>query len=256
MPTTAQWRAAGRTDIGRQRQSNQDQFLLLDPLRCWIVADGMGGHAGGGVASRLAVDVIAAGITHLDDSRPPDQPDHRTQREETLRTAIAHAHRAVRDAARQNTSLTGMGTTVVVLRLYLTPVPEAVIAHVGDSRAYLFRKGGLQQLTVDHSMIEEYQRQGFLTPEEAQHHPLRHVLSRAVGPDREVLPDCSTFELAAGDRILLCTDGLTKMLSDRDIMTLLIPCSALDQTCEQLVAEANRQGGDDNVTVVLVEYTA
>jgi protein phosphatase len=250
------------TDIGRLRKSNQDYLELLDAYGCWIIADGMGGHAGGGVASRVAVDAIAAFIKNNHaDCREPIEPKTRRQRELTVTNAILAGHTAVREAAARNASLAGMGTTVVVLCLYLTsvevtPAVEAVVGHVGDSRAYLFRNGTLKQLTADHSLVEDYQRQGLLSAEQARDHPLRHVLSRAVGPDHDARPDCSTISLLNGDRVLLCTDGLTKMLTDQDITACLTPSDRLDKVCARLVRAANDQGGEDNTTVILVELTA
>jgi protein phosphatase len=171
-----------------------------------------------------------------------------------LRSAIRAGNAAVRQEAAKDVALSGMGTTVVVLRIYTTPGPEAVIAHVGDSRAYLFRTGRLRQLTTDHSMVEDYRRRGVLSEEQAQVHPLRHVLSRAVGPDPGVEPDVTTVGITHGDRLLLCTDGLTKMLTHQEMMAVLSRGTTVESTCAQLVAEANRRGGEDNITVVLIEY--
>jgi serine/threonine protein phosphatase PrpC len=268
MAYKSRWRAAGLTDIGRVRQSNQDHFEMLDTHGCWIIADGMGGHAGGGVASRVAVEAIAASVRTLDDESDNQGEAERLQhrRELSVTTAIVAGHTAIRAAATRNASLAGMGTTIVVLRLYASParptspgpIPavEAVVGHVGDSRAYLFRSGTLRQLTLDHSLVEDYQRRGLLSAEQARNHPLRHVLSRALGPDQDVRPDCSTVSLLTGDRVLLCTDGLTKMLKDRDITECLTLSVSPDQTCERLIRSANDQGGEDNTTVVVVEVTA
>jgi PPM family protein phosphatase len=244
------WQAAGLTDVGRVRQSNQDAFALLNSHRCWIVADGMGGHAGGGVASRVVVEAIAASIQAA--RTEPDSGDYRQAREQALQAAIQVGHQAVRREVDKNFSLVGMGTTVVALRIHPLPVPEATLAHVGDSRAYLFRRDLLTQLTRDHSLVEEYRRQGLLSADQVQTHPLRHVLSRAVGPDPEVESEACTIALEQNDRLLLCTDGLTKMLTDSEIGKIMAQTEDVQAGCAELVAAANRRGGDDNVTVVLV----
>jgi serine/threonine protein phosphatase PrpC len=229
--------------------------MLLDGYGCWIVADGMGGHAGGGVASRIAVDAIAASVQReLNVTRVSEQAPE--ARERVLRAAISDGHQAVRREASKDPSLVGMGTTVVAVWAHATPAPEATVVHVGDSRAYLFRGNSLTQLTRDHSLVEEYRRRGLLSSEDAERHPLRHVLSRAVGPEPDVEPDASTVALEPGDRLLLCTDGLTKMLTDREIARILSKADGVSATCAELVAAANRRGGDDNITVVMVQWRA
>jgi protein phosphatase len=236
------------------RQSNQDALALLDTHGCWIVADGMGGHAGGGEASRLAVEAIATSIRTEGSQESGKESDNAQARERTLKVAIRSANEAVRRQAASETALAGMGTTVVVLRIYCTDAPTTVVAHVGDSRLYLFRSQSLTQLTPDHSLVEEYRRQGLLSAEEALSHPLRHVLSRAVGPDAEVEPEASTHALHAGDRFLLCTDGLTKMLGDHDLARILGTARTIEAACRELVDQANARGGEDNITAVLVDW--
>jgi serine/threonine protein phosphatase PrpC len=234
-------------------------LALLDAHGCWIVADGMGGHVGGGVASRVAVDAITASVQaeraypgQASDKHAHDQPSH----ERTLKLAILSANDAVRRHAASDASLAGMGTTVVVLRIYATDSPTAVVAHVGDSRIYVFRSQRLTQLTPDHSLVEEYRRQGRLSAQEALSHPLRHVLSRAVGPDADVEPETSTHLLQGGDRFLLCTDGLTKMLEDGELAKILEQARSVESACRELVDQANDRGGEDNVTAVVVDWTA
>jgi serine/threonine protein phosphatase PrpC len=250
---TQHWQTAGLTDIGRARHSNQDAFVLLDAYGCWIVADGMGGHAGGGVASRIAVDAIAASIQRALKAAGSSSQAVEV-RERVLRTAICDGHQAVRREASKDPSLAGMGTTVVAVWANADPFPEATVVHVGDSRAYLCRRNALTQLTRDHSLVEEYRRRGMLSSEDAEIHPLRHVLSRALGPEPHVEPDASTVPMEPGDRLLLCTDGLTKMLTDREIARILSKVEDISATCAELVAAANRRGGDDNVTVVVVQW--
>jgi PPM family protein phosphatase len=248
-PTPQQWQSAGRTDIGRLRQSNQDALRLLDADGCWIVADGMGGHAGGDVASRVVVEAIAQVIERGSLGKGDD-----TARACELADAIRAGNDAVRRHAAADGRLRGMGTTVSVLRFYTLPIPTAVIGHVGDSRIYLLRSDQFLQVTQDHTLVEDYRRLGRLSAEEAQSHPLRHVLSRAVGPDPDVQPDTSTHRLAPGDRFLLCTDGLTKMLTDQDLMSILRETSSLETACQTLVDLANARGGEDNITVAMVHW--
>jgi serine/threonine protein phosphatase PrpC len=253
--TSHPWQSAGRTDIGRLRQSNQDALLLLDDVGCWLVADGMGGHAGGHIASRVAVDTIA----HAIQADPARSAETRTKgddqdRERILSGLIRSANDAVRRHAASDPSLSGMGTTLTVLHFYRHPVPAAIVGHVGDSRIYLLRSNQFLQITQDHSLVEEYRRLGRLSAQEALSHPLRHVLTRAVGPDPDVLPDTFTHRPEPGDRFLLCTDGLTKMLSDRDLLSIVQQAATLEAACQGLVDRANASGGEDNITVVLVQW--
>jgi len=250
------WRGAGLTDIGRVRASNQDGFAVLNDVGLWIVADGMGGHAGGDVASRLAVESITeqvrrhAGTDSLSQAR-------QAWTETQLRQLIEAAHHTIRNNAFEHPHLGGMGTTVVVLSIPSGSIPRLSLAHVGDSRAYLLRAGTLFQLTQDHSLVEEHVRSGRLSRQDAATHPLRHVLTRALGIEDAVEPDSSTHQLQPDDLILLCTDGLTKMLDDGRIAdTLLYTGRSPEAACLALVEEANRRGGEDNVTVVVCAATA
>lgn len=248
------WRSAGLTDVGKIRQSNQDAFALVDALQLWVIADGMGGHTGGDVASRLAVEAIETyvrkhaientGTTHQGGAAGA-----------VLCDAIVAANQVIQEQAQKGRSLAGMGTTVVALHITSFPAFQATIAHVGDSRAYLLRGGTISLLSRDHSLMEERIQLGLLTREEATNHPLRHVLSRAVGIDEQVEPDASSLSLQPDDVILLCTDGLTKMLHDDEILTTVSRSqSSLEETCHALVNEANRCSGEDNTTVVLVGF--
>lgn len=240
------------TDVGLVRSSNQDAFALLDDLGLWIVADGMGGHPGGDVASRVAVETITAFMQpggHATRTLPPQPGDER------LRQAIIASNEAVRRKATADPRLAGMGTTVVALQITGGPAPRALVAHVGDSRAYLLRDGTLTPLTRDHSAVEESLRQGRLTPEQAAVHPDRHVLTRALGTEPVVAPDLSAHLLRPHDVVLLCTDGLTKMLSDRHIASAMLALNGgnPETICRRLIDEANGRGGDDNTTVVVVQ---
>lgn len=250
-PGHRHWRGVGLSDRGQVRQSNQDAFIVLNDLNAWILADGMGGHAGGDVASRIAVESVATALSKLDLPRAGWQAQHK--RERLLSRAIQEANEAIRREARTRPELIGMGTTLVVLTIVEDPQLHATVAHVGDSRAYLLRERTLLQLTRDHTLVEEALRQGYLTVEEAQMHPYRHVLSRALGVETEVEPDISTFPLQPDDLLLLCTDGLTKMLdNDRILEILLRSRHAPDCACRALVNEANRLGGEDNITAIVI----
>lgn len=225
------------TDVGRQRQANEDSFLVREPL--FIVADGMGGAQAGEVASMTAVQAFENGL-------PPGNP------EEALQATIGLANRTIHDQAHADSSLAGMGTTITAAAL--DPEDEmVVIGHVGDSRAYRLRDGILQRLTKDHSLVEEMRRRGQITEAQAEDHPQRSIITRALGPEPEVLADIQSVPTAPGDLFLLCSDGLTTMLGDERIKELLIGSTSLDAATRALVDEANRAGGRDNITVVLFQ---
>ena len=242
------WCGTGVTDRGRVRKSNQDAFAILNEQGLWVVADGMGGRAGGDVASRLAVDTLVREFGHDRESSHVTRDD----RLAVLRRIIRSSNTAIRTEAVKRPKLIGMGTTIVVVMIP-RETSEATIAHVGDSRAYLIRQQVLIRLTHDHAFVEDALRLGRLSAKQAVAHPLRHVLTRAVGAESDVDPDISVHTLRPDDVLLLCTDGLTKMLSDDQILTTLLqrPTSS-DDMCAALINEANRRGGDDNVSVVIV----
>jgi protein phosphatase len=227
---------AERTDTGRQRRANEDAFLARAPL--FAVADGMGGAQAGEVASRTAVETLAAGL--------PAGPGGVEERlAEVVRTANLRIHElSVADDERA-----GMGTTLTVA--HVGP-HELTIAHVGDSRAYRRRDGVLERLTTDHSLVEELVRQGRLSPEEAEEHPQRSIITRALGPEAHVVPDAHTLAGRDGDVLLLCSDGLTSMLPEARINELLGAAPDLRQAARDLVDAANAAGGRDNITVVLL----
>ncbi|MDQ3646817.1 MAG: Stp1/IreP family PP2C-type Ser/Thr phosphatase, partial [Actinomycetota bacterium] len=226
-----------KTDVGRHREANEDSFLIQTPL--FGVADGMGGHAAGDVASATAVGVVGQGAQG-DGAIDP----------ETLAQLIRDANSEIWRKAQADRKLHGMGTTCT---LVMFEGNRAHLAHVGDSRAYLMRTGQLKQLSEDHTLVARMAREGRIAPEEAQHHPQRNVITRALGIDEEVEVDLSSFDLEAGDRIMLCSDGLTSMLEDPDIRTRLIEISDPQAAAEALVDAANEAGGTDNITVVLID---
>jgi PPM family protein phosphatase len=222
------------TDTGRQRRDNEDSMLARAPV--FVVADGMGGAQAGEVASRIAIEAFERG---LPDGGSP---------EERLAGRMQEANLTIHELAAAERDRAGMGTTTTAA--YLDDAHLA-IAHVGDSRAYLFRDDELTRLTQDHSLVEELRRQGKLTPEEAAEHPQRSIITRALGPEATVLVDTSSVAVRAGDVLLLCSDGLTSMISEARIAEILRTTSDLEQAGRQLIDDANEAGGRDNITVVL-----
>ncbi|TMK98770.1 MAG: serine/threonine-protein phosphatase [Actinobacteria bacterium] len=211
------YRVGSRTDIGRARERNEDSMLVKEPL--FAVADGMGGHRGGDVASALVEKIKAV-------------------------------NRAVLDRGAAEGALRGMGTTLTAV---LTDGDRAHVAHVGDSRAYLHRDGVLQRLTEDHTLVQRMVREGKITADQAERHPQRSVLTRALGVEEDLPVDELTLDMHPGDRILICSDGLTGMLDEERIGEILESEPDPQGACDRLVEEANGAGGEDNITVILIE---
>jgi serine/threonine protein phosphatase PrpC len=223
------------TDTGRQRRANEDSLLARAPL--FVVADGMGGAQAGEVASRIAVESFQPGL------RDASQP------ELELAALTRAANSRIHELSHSNAEQAGMGTTLTAVYI---GEQEVAIAHVGDSRAYCLRDGELMRLTDDHSLVDELMRQGRLTPEEAVEHPQRSVITRALGPEGAVEVDTRSFQARAGDIYLLCSDGLTTMLTEEQILAELLANPRLRGAGEALIAAANDAGGRDNITVLLV----
>jgi protein phosphatase len=230
------FRVGAATDVGKVRTRNEDSYLVDAPL--YVVADGMGGHRGGDVASQLTVETLR-------DARPEWGPPGGE-----LMEAVRNANRVVYDRSAADRDLRGMGTTVTALQI---ADDAGRIVHVGDSRAYLLRDGSLQQLTQDHTLVQQMVDEGQLDAEDAERHPARHIMTRALGVEPQVQIDELTLDLHAGDRLLLCSDGLSGMLTSDDIRALLGRDSDAQETAEALVALAVERGGEDNVTVVVVD---
>ena len=226
--------AAYRTDTGRQRNANEDSFYTRPPL--FVVADGMGGAQAGEVASKTAAETFQAEL-------PPGSPEN------VLGKTIEAANRRVHELALSDPSLAGMGTTVTAA-IVDPEAEEVAIGHVGDSRAYRLRGANLEQLTRDHSLVEEMRRKGQLTDAQAEDHPQRSIITRALGPEPEVDVDLQTVPAKPGDVFLICSDGLTTMLDDEHVARLLMRATTMDAAVRALVDEANRAGGRDNITVV------
>lgn len=245
-------KACGLSDVGLTRAHNEDYFEIDPRHRLYVVADGMGGHSHGEVAAQIAVNAIRDFIekTADKDTTWPFGMDARlTRHSNLLKMAVRIAHDNVLRAISRDGSLYGMGTTVVGL---LLSGGVAAVAHVGDSRAYRLRDGKLDQLTQDHTWVNEQVVAGFLSKEQARSHPLKNVVTRALGGESDVLVDVREVQVQPGDLYLLCSDGLTGMLSDADINERLSSGRTLHEICRTLVNDSNARGGIDNVTVVLL----
>ena len=223
-----------KTDTGRARADNEDSAYARPPL--YVVADGMGGAQAGEVASALAVEEFRGGLTAQGTA------------EQRLSERVQAANRRIYETARRTLEHEGMGTTLTAVYL---DESDLAVAHVGDSRAYIFRDGELVRLTHDHSLVEELIRRGKLTPEQAAAHPQRSIITRALGIEPEVEVDTWTYPMRAGDVVLLCSDGLTSMISETQIAAVLAEQPDLARAGDRLIAEANEAGGRDNITVVL-----
>jgi protein phosphatase len=237
---------AGRTDAGRVRHTNQDRFAIVGELGLAVVCDGMGGAAGGEIASSLAIEsFVAVARREIEGCRGT----HSGLSARALRRATAAANRAVRARAEFDTRFRGMGTTLVAARM---DGHELTVVNVGDSRAYVARGGAVRQLTSDHSYVGERMRMGLMTEEEAARSPLQSVITRAVGTEEDVRPELFTETIEAGDQVLLCSDGLTRHVSDEAIASAMCEGADVASVCERLIALANAAGGSDNITCVVV----
>ncbi|MGZ8831115.1 MAG: Stp1/IreP family PP2C-type Ser/Thr phosphatase [Thermoanaerobaculia bacterium] len=239
--------------MGRQRQHNEDSFLVENTARLFLVADGMGGHAAGEIASRIAVDSISEFILHTkeDDGTWPHAYDEQFKRSTNrLMAAVRMANTRVLEAMRKDARLRGMGTTVVAA---IADGDVMSFAHVGDSRAYLIRDNALTRITNDHSWVFEQVQAGMLTEAEAEKHPLRNVITRALGGALQVNPDASEIHAKPGDMFLLCSDGLTGMVPEDEILRIVAENADPVVACQKLIDEANERGGLDNITAILVK---
>lgn len=226
-------RSTGLSDVGKMRQNNEDSYFFNSDNKLFIVADGLGGHSAGEVASNMAV-------THLS-TNPPDNIDDLVER-------LTEANTKVHNEA-QNLS-NDMATTVSALMIYDS---KAHVAHVGDSRVYLIRTGNVYCITDDHTPVMESVRSGIITEEQAKYHPLRHMLSRTIGTQPQVDIDVMTVDVEVDDLFLLCTDGLSNLLEENDMFNIISTSSSLEEGAQNLIDLANERGGTDNITVVLVQ---
>ena len=244
------------TDVGRRRKGNEDSHFSNPEQQLYVVADGMGGHAAGEVASHIAVEAINEFVCLTDGDKditwPFDYDSALSHAGNRLKTAIHHANQRVIDATQERADYEGMATTVVAA---LMEGDSVNIAHVGDSRVYQFRSGELTQITSDHSWVNEQIRSGVISADQARSHPLRNVVTRALGGKAELCVDVRSFKVQSDDVFLLCTDGLTTMLLDQEIQeSLARSVPDLDRATRELVDAANEHGGEDNITVLLLRF--
>jgi protein phosphatase len=234
-------RAAAGSDVGRRRAANEDHYALAPEVGLYLVADGLGGHVAGQLASGLAAEAALRTVRTLEGAQP--------SLAEKLRYAMIAANREVSETARNRRELAGMGTTLVAL---LAQDGRAALAHVGDSRAYLVRGERIRQLTDDHSLVGELVRRNEISADAAREHPQRHVLTRAVGVRPSVEPDLAEISPEAGDVFVLCSDGLTGHVRDEEIAESVAGGVDPQEAVDRLIRLANDRGGEDNITVVIV----
>jgi serine/threonine protein phosphatase PrpC len=233
---------AARTDVGLIRSGNEDNYLMIPDRGTFIVADGMGGHAAGEVASEMAVGIISRDLGSYRGIGPEEAASR-------MINAIRQANAAIYERTLSEHDKRGMGTTATVLVLHNN---RYLVGQVGDSRAYLLRDGVFHQLTKDHSYVQEQVDAGYLTPEQARTHPYANVITRCVGANGDVTPDLFSGVVRAGDVFLLASDGLTGMLEDEVLAAIVQSEGTPEKWVDRLVAEANRRGGLDNITVIVV----
>lgn len=247
--------ARGVTDVGQKRDHNEDAYLVDEGLALFIVADGMGGHAGGGTASRLAVETIQREVRAARDSEPAlfegSDGVEASRTAEVLRGAVERACAVIYETAQGDPELSGMGTTVTAALLHGR---AAFVAHVGDSRCYLVRAGRIYQVSEDHSLVNEQLKAGAISADEARHSRFKNIITRSVGFEQEVQVDLMGLELEPQDALVICCDGLSNVVEDREILQA-VETRPLEESPESLVALANDRGGDDNITVVVVRVT-
>jgi serine/threonine protein phosphatase PrpC len=245
-----------RTDLGRVRKNNEDSYQTDPSLQLFVLSDGMGGEAHGEVASKLAVQTVVTHCQQSENSRATPifgdtQPDV-SERTNRLASAIHLANKKVFEAAAADPAHKGMGATIVALWI---EGQKLSLAHVGDSRAYLLRSGTLDQLTADHSLVAEKVRIGVLTPQEADASEMQSILTRAVGTGSSVQVDANEQMLLVGDTLLLCSDGLTRMVTDPEIASTLLTSASAQEAADRLIELANEYGGEDNVSAIVVRVT-
>lgn len=241
-----------RTDVGLRREANEDYFLVDDGLQLFIVADGMGGHAGGGTASRMATEIIRERVAQAwHEKQIPVRLKSRTESQEVMKIleeAVQAASTAIHQLANLETALSGIGTTITLLLIFGS---RGYVAHVGDSRLYRLRGNHFAQITEDHSLVQEQVRAGFITAEEAARSRFKNIITRSVGFESHTVADIFSIPIQPGDLFLLCTDGLSGMATDYELQ-LLLRSDALGEAPIRLIELANQHGGEDNITLVIV----
>ena len=240
--------SAGITNVGMKRQNNEDNYLINDELAVYVVCDGMGGHAGGEYASQIAVTTVEEVLANIrDENLDVDTATDEQITQEKIKYAVRLAGKRIYERAQADPEYRGMGTTAVIL---LFRHGMAYMAHVGDSRGYLIRGGEITQRTEDHSWVNEQIKAGLITAETAKHHRFRNIITRSLGFQEEVEIDTQVLRAEPGDLYLLCSDGLSNLIEDREMVELLVEKS-FQETARDLVNIANSRGGDDNITLVI-----
>ncbi len=247
--------SGGVSDVGRVRNNNEDSYKILDSLNLYVLSDGMGGEAHGEVASALAVDTIVKYCTESkqdsDATLLGATPDNFSEKTRRLQNAVRQANLNIYESAQKNPAQRGMGATVTTV---WGNAEKLSVAHVGDSRAYLLRTGNLQQLTSDHSLVAEQVRRGIITPQQAEESEMQSVLLRALGAHPDVEVDVDEVGIYPGDVLLLCSDGLTRMVTEPEIAGTLQAETRPAEAAQKLIDLANERGGLDNVTVIVVRF--
>lgn len=247
-------RAAGLTDIGCVRKHNEDSFLADTDLGLFVVADGLGGHAAGEVASRIVVETMArfVGETLEKDRTWPVEYDPTLSYDgNRLKVAMVLSDQAIAEDIRRNPERETMGSTVVA---GLFHGPQITLAHVGDSRAYVLGPEGIRQVTRDHSWVAEQVANGILTPSEARVHPFRNVITQALGNGGELDVEVQSLDLQKSERLLLCSDGLSGMIADKQIWDIVERSGNIESALESLISTAKKHGGEDNITAIIVSW--
>ena len=246
--------AAGRTDVGCVRKHNEDNFLIDSELGLFIVADGLGGHAAGEVASQIVVEKMGQFVSQTveqDRTWPLEYDVNLAYDANRLKVALLLTDQAILDDIHNNPERESMGSTVVAC---LVHGHRTTLVHVGDSRAYLLNREGIQQVTRDHSWVAEQVANGILTPDEARKHPFRNVITQALGNGADLDIAVQEIQVMEMDRLLLCSDGLSGMVSDKEIWRIVEASDSLQEATQQLIAVARENGGEDNITVVIVGF--
>jgi len=244
------------SDVGRKRKGNEDSLFVNPEQHLFVVADGMGGHAAGEIASKVAVESINEFVCLTGGDEEITWPfgldENISYDGNRLKTAIRYANRKVLEATKEKSEYEGMATTVAAV---LVDGDTANLGHVGDSRVYLVRDGAITQLTSDHSWVNEQIQSGVISPDQARTHPLRNVVTRALGGKPDLQVDMQQHKAKAGDILLLCSDGLTTMITDEDIARVVREAGGdVEKAAQALVASANAKGGEDNITVLLIRF--
>ncbi len=248
--------SCGITDVGQKRQNNEDNFLINDEINLYVVADGMGGHVGGEFASQIAVTTIEEVIQNVEVDPEATRPDWAALGSnvaisgEKLKYAIRLAGKRIFDRTNDEPELRGMGTTTVAM---LFDHNRVFLAHVGDSRAYLVRGTTVAQVTEDHSLVNEQIRLGLITKDAARNHKLKNIITRSVGYQEDVEIDTIVRPVEKGDRFILCSDGLSNLVEEHEILEVVGAAIPTEQAAQKLIDLANNRGGDDNITLIIAQ---